>query len=804
MGAEQPDDLARRHRTLAVGQRIAKLVSWAEDPETGEVDGAESLIELFDVPPEIAFGGPDAWFGLVHPEDLPALQEQLLPARAEGRRAEYVVRIPAGEGWRWVRGISCSETVDGTLRRWGTLQDVTPERRMELELEKQMIVNVLSEAVASVANEAATLEEALLGLRSIVLADPGWSEVYAHRVTVDGLETMQSPELGPQRPDEAALQLAVQAQEAGELVWNEALTDIAFPLKRGGETLAVVGIHSDVPTKQQELTSDTARRAAFQLERVIERETAEAELAAARDQALAASRAKSEFLATMSHEIRTPLNAVLGMAELLGASSLDSDQQELVARVTTAGRTLLDLINDVLDLSRVEAGGLVLEHVGFDVREVLDSAIGLLAAQAEAKGIALSISWSHEVPARLQGDPVRLAQIVTNLVSNAVKFTARGEVVVTVSAGSSLDAGTSGAHLQIGVSDTGAGIDPDVLEQLFDTFTQADASTTRLHGGSGLGLSIARRLARSMGGDVTAVSRPGHGSTFTVDVVLERDSAAAGAAPETARPADAPALPEAGPPRTILVVEDNEVNQIISRRMLELLGHSVDSAEDGQAAVELFDPERHDLVFMDVQMPRLDGYAATRLLRERHADSPRTPILALTANAVAGERERCVGAGMDDLLPKPVDLRKLADAVARWTARGSSGSDAGVETRPETSSEAVPTLDDAHLEELRLMDEPGWSYLDQTIDNLSSSAPLALSGAREAAGRGDDERLRFVIHKLAGSVLNLGMREAGLLARELENSLPLPSEAALSRIAEVSEAVERGLRALQGWRTPTA
>ncbi|QWC85800.1 response regulator [Nocardioidaceae bacterium] len=953
MGAARgEDDLARSHRTMAEGQRMASLVSWAEDPVTGEVVGAEGLTELFGFPPEVVAAGPEAWMSVVHPEDQPALRAQVLPARAHGRQAEYVVRIPDGDpgphgqAWRWVRGCSRFDVVDGLPRRWGTIQDVTVTRRLEIELEKQVIVNVTSEAVATVANEATTLEEALVALRPIVLADPAWGEVYAHRTAPDGLVTMQVPSLLPEQdpgPEEVAL--AERAWRSGEVVWNEALTDLAFPLRLAGEVYAVVGLHSDVRTEQQELTTEVARRAATQLERVLERESAEAALAAARDQALAASRAKSDFLAVMSHEIRTPLNAVLGMAELLGASELDADQRRLVQSVRDAGTTLIGLVDDVLDLSRVEAGSLVLENTALDVRETVEKAAVMLGAQARSRGVELTTACAPQVPASLRGDGARLAQIVTNLVSNAVKFTPSGEIDVAVTARD--DDGR--VRLSVAVRDTGAGIDPVVLDGLFDSFTQADASTTRTHGGSGLGLSIARRLARSMGGDVTAVSRPGRGSTFTAEVVLDRDEpaasegrsrptpvlltgpgerrrrllswqlahhgaevtaldddadpvealrrtrrhgegdegddratlvvdlplqatraeAAVGAllqalppevplvvlapdspvvatllanrpgtarlvkpattvalgdaldlarsgvenAPEAVRglaPARAAGeLPASGPSRRVLVVEDNDVNQVISRRLLEVLGHTVDIAEDGEEAVRVFDPERHDFVLMDVQMPRMDGYAATRALRARHAGARRTPIVALTAGAVAGVREQCLAAGMDDCLVKPVDLRLLARTVSRWTdgtARGDIAASIAASipapsvpvdlAEPSAPPTAMPVLDEGRLAELRMMDEPAWSYLDRTVENIGASAPAAVMAAREAFEAGDTERFRFVVHKLAGSALNIGLREVGEVARAMENDPPGDRADGLKALAALDLAVRRGLVAL--------
>jgi signal transduction histidine kinase len=417
-------------------------------------------------------------------------------------------------------------------------------------------------------------------------------------------------------------------------------------------------------------------------------------LAVAHQRVVRASQLKSEFLATVSHEIRTPMNGIVGMADLLTATHLTPEQAEYSHVIRGSADALLRIINDILDLSKIEAGRIELQCEQFCLQTVVDDVVHLLATTAFHKQLRLNCSFAEELPACFTGDAMRLRQVLLNLAGNALKFTEQGEVAITLSraagaAASGPDTGDSASPfwVRFEISDTGIGIPSGQIDLLFKPFTQLDGSNTRKHGGTGLGLAISKRLVELMGGEIGVASQVGQGSMFwfTVPLIpsaqpqpasLPVSPTVSSTAPSTASlTAECPASVCAGAPagggtspETILLVEDNVVNQKVVLRQLQRLGLSAAVAHNGREAVEATQRHRYSLIFMDCQMPELDGYEATRLIRRMEAAfDQHTPIIAMTANAMAGDREACIAAGMDDYLSKPLRLEELQGALARWS-----------------------------------------------------------------------------------------------------------------------------------------
>ena len=668
---------AERYR-LALESINHGLYDW--EITKGRIYYSPRLLANFGVPEgrEIT---PEESTARLHPGDVEHYRSVLV-AHLKGQTPRFVCEyryLDNFDQWRWARqsGIALRGR-DGVAHRMiGATIDITEDKLKERELSAAR-----SEIETTRENMRTVLENMNDGL---VLIDQDFNWVFGNEqfntflnvpseITQPGTSVYDVIRFQAQRGDfgvvddiEKVVQerASLMRKPGGHRIERETASGryVEFSYKPLADG-SLLGVYRDITQlRMRERQQADARDAAEMALAEAERERAEAE---------AANQAKSTFLATMSHEIRTPMNGVLGMMEVLDRQGLDPAQRRTVATMRDSAQALLRIIDDVLDFSKIEAGRLELETTVFSLSGLIDGVMSTFQAQAGAKGLILTGTVDPGSDDTLIGDPTRVRQILFNLLGNALKFTERGSITVRAA---TAPLGGGRTRVTLTVADTGIGIEEDLRRRLFQPFAQADSSTTRKFGGTGLGLSIVRRLAQLMDGDVSAESTPGRGSTFQVRVIFDsapQDALFASTRHSGAFPARRPLRATAtGERPLVLVVDDHPVNQEVLVRQLDLLGVAADTAEDGEEALQAWLARPYAAVLADIHMPRMDGYEFSRRLRaieaERH-DQARTPVVAVTANAMKGEEERCLAAGMDAYLVKPVSIDLLRDTLVRWLA----------------------------------------------------------------------------------------------------------------------------------------
>jgi len=710
-------------------------------------------------PDEICKQGSGLFSERIHTSDSPHIAKAFQQLFAQGQPFDVEYRLQRKDGqWIWVhdRAYRTYER-DGVRYADGVFADITERKRAEDELyrSRQMLQTVLDAIPQRVfwkdrnsiylgCNRALATDTGLknpseiIGKSDFDLAWSGVADLYRaddKRVMEQGSAMLHFEER--------------QSRSDGSMWW---LRTSKLPLRdREGKVTGIIGTYEDI----------------------TERKRGEQALREAMEAAEAANRAKSQFLANMSHEIRTPMNGVIGVAGLLLDTALTAEQRQYAELVRISGEALMKVINDILDFSKIEARKLTLEVVDFDMSTVLKDAAAVLKIKASEKKLKLTCEIRPGTPRLLRGDPGRLRQILINLVGNAVKFTHQGEV--SISAGlEGEDDGT--ATLRFAVSDTGIGFPQQQAVALFEPFVQADGSSTRRYGGTGLGLAISKQLVELMGGRIGAESQEGKGSTFWFTAVLNKQTAkqpdaqtgVIGRVITTAQPGDQrAAVPRTTRGARILLAEDNRVNQAVAQAMLIKLGYQADLVVNGVEALHALSSADYDLVLMDCGMPQMDGYEATRLIRDREVGTRNSliPIIAITADAMTGDRDKCLDAGMSDYIAKPVELRKLAEILEKWLDPASTGELDSAAGPSAANAEPVFDLEDMLA---RLMDDKDLGA--KVVAAFLDDAPQQLQILRKMLEEGDAEGARRQAHTLKGAAATMSAEPLRALCSEVQEA----------------------------------
>ncbi|MCP4695599.1 MAG: PAS domain-containing protein [Gammaproteobacteria bacterium] len=821
--------LKKREAQLAESQTVAKLGSWDLNIISQKLEWSDETYRLFDKNPERFAPGFDEFARMVHADDLETMRTNFNDAlQSDDKPYHIAIRIINDSGRKWVMeafGVVERDDKNNPIRIYGTAQDISTRKQAEANL--NTLVRTLVEAPGQKSFDHITHElckwfpadAAYIGqlaeggkIRLLVMEMNG-EKVSAPDYLLDGAPCEEVMKQGTCiypagvpalfRLDRELCYFGMEGYAGtpirghdGEIIgilwvvarhalkpppqWREMLGIIAAGV---GSVMEREQAENRLVERIEELTR--ARKAALNMMADVE---------TARQEAEQANRAKSEFLANMSHEIRTPMNAIIGFTELCLQTGLTVQQRDYLEKARSSADSLLGLINDILDFSKIEAGKLAIEYVPFELPAMLDNLLSQMSGAALDKGLTLRVAAAPGMPARVKGDPLRLLQILTNLVNNAIKFTDNGEIEVMTAIREQHD---ELIELEFIVRDSGIGMTAKQQKKLFQSFSQVDTSTTRKYGGTGLGLAISKQLTELMGGRIGVESEPGRGSTFRFTVRFER--AGAEEAAKTLNIHDKkPTLRLLRSIRDarVLLVEDNEINQELIYELLKKMLRQIDIANDGRQALQMAGRNRYDCVLMDIQMPVMDGYEATRRLRadERYKE---TPIIAMTANVMSGDREKCLAAGMNDHIPKPIALDRLTNTLLRWIPAGK---------REEPEQEEMPQSEAAPA----FPELPGIA-LDEALSRLGNNRKLLLgllvkfhrnqSGAadaiRAALAHGEMQQAKLLTHTLKGLSGSIGARELQRAAQGLETAIEKKSGSTEARLRITEQQLDAVLRSLE-------
>ena len=774
-------------------------IIWTADRFGKPVAVSSSSKRICGHAPEEVLNGSQTFVDLLHPDDTARVTAAHRLLFEQGVPYGLVCRIRQMDGsYIWIddRAIATYE-YEGSRFTVGMATDVTELRTAEHALRD-------SHAFAQSTIDALSSHICVLDQGGTIIAVNRAWKVFAEENRKDPGE-FRSPGSSGDSVAEGANYLSVcdLAARSGVTEAAEFADGIRAVLRGEREQYSLeYSCHS--PDAQRwfigritQFVSNGSPRVVVEHYNITDRRLAEEGMRNAKTAAEDANLAKSRFLASMSHEIRTPMNGVVGMAELLLTTNLTPEQRQYAEVAKNSGQALLSLIDDILDLSKVEARKLTLEVVDFDVRSMLSDVIAILAVPSGAKGLTLNSRIAPDVPVVMSGDPTRLRQVLINLVANAIKFTDRGEVLVQLAVCTDDEAGS----LRFAVTDHGIGISREQISKIFSPFVQADDSTTRKYGGTGLGLAISRQLVELMGGEIGVESKEGTGSTFWFTVTLGRHAQAPYQLAKWRRDLSIKSLSAVSPgivqrQYRILVAEDDSTNRAVVRAQLVKLGLLVDTVNDGMEVIRALESEEYDLVLMDCDMPVMDGYEATR--RIRGSEKPAIPVIALTADAMQGQAQRCIREGMNDYLSKPVALQRLSDMLQKWLPAPDAKDPLQTAGAAPTGSPS-PVFDECSLLGRLLNDR---DVASDIIGGFVHDYPLQLSLLSKHLSEADAAGAWRQAHKIKGAAATISAGSLYSLALEMEQEARTGKlecvDALLPRATEEFERLKATLQ-VSGW-----
>jgi PAS domain S-box-containing protein len=752
---EKTEDLSKEKQKLSEAQKLAHIGNWEWDISNNEISWSEELYNIFGLSPDEFHPNYENYIKLIHPEDRKLARKVIEEALRKALPFNFYHRILRKDGSvRTIqsRGEIIASTDGKPEKMLGTGQDVT-ERLHEEELEKLVLAATKSFNSVVIYDHAGRIEwvnEGFTRLSGYLIEDlkNTKGEILKHD-DQQNLKSHNSVFKNVISSKKAITYENMNFAKDGNSYWM--LTTLTPVLGKTGEVERVIGIGSDISLRKQ-IEEELIQANKIAEHSLLKGNKALDELMKAKKQLEETMIVKEQFLANMSHEIRTPMNAIVGFTSLLLKGDLSNDQKQYIEAIKTSGENLLVIINDILDFSRVQSGKITFEKIDFYLSQLISTLTELLLHKSIEKNIRLSTRIAENIPDRLLGDPTRLNQILLNLMGNAIKFTEKGEVKLNIEL---ISSDAENVELKFSVTDTGIGIPEDKLSAIFEGFTQATNDTTRKYGGSGLGLTIVKQLIEAQGGSISVTSKQGEGSTFSFQLKfgVEKDQEIK---KQTIKQVE---MNEEGiEGLNILLVEDNHFNQILAQKVLSDWKCNVDTADNGLIALEKVKENNYDLILMDIQLPEMDGYEATRQIRKMMpAPKCDVPIMAMTAHAITGEADKCFASGMNDYISKPFDQKVLYSKIYQIAHKRQAPETNMNQVKPEKviqKSNRDRIVDLRSLEELTDNDT---GIMKQMIGVFQTQTSESLDKLEEAMKRRDWKTVYEMVHKIKPSVAFIGI-----------------------------------------------